>query len=328
MSFIHDLIGDLREKRLWPVAVVLVGALIAVPVLLAKPAPKVPIASTATPGPGGAAPPGLPVISVASAPTNARLHGHARDPFTQHGGSSHTVTNATTSTTSTTTSGPGGTGSSTTGLGGTGTTGSAGTGTTGGGTTGGTGGAASPAPGLQQPTIPLPQPTPTPPGLTATESYHVTVEITNARGGVDKLDPLQRLSILPRPERPLLVELGVLKGGNRVLFVLQPGAVVSGPGRCQPGRIDCKILSLGLDEREDIWQRAATGTIPMGEFAVTGITADHHGSVAAARSARRKVFTAGQRLLRGNTDSALSLFQYELGSGAVIDQRNLTVGAS
>jgi hypothetical protein len=260
------------------------------------------------------------VVSVASAPTDARLHGHGRDPFTQGSGSSHAVTNATTSAT-TKTSSPGGTGSSTTGAGGS---------TSGGATTTGSGGSGGGVtqPGSSQATIPLSQPQPAPAGLTDTESYHVTVEITNGKGGVDKLDPLQRLSILPSPQQPLLVELGVLKGGHSVLFVVQRGAVVSGPGRCLPGRIDCQILSLGQDQRERISQRAASGVFEAAEFAVTGITADHHASAAAARAARSKVSTAGQRLLRGNTDGALSLFQYELGSGTVIDQRNLTVGAS
>ena len=37
-AFLLDLWHDLREKRLWPVAVVLLARLVAVPVLLAKPA--------------------------------------------------------------------------------------------------------------------------------------------------------------------------------------------------------------------------------------------------------------------------------------------------
>ena len=37
-AFALDLWHDLREKRLWPVAVLLLAALVAVPVLLAKPA--------------------------------------------------------------------------------------------------------------------------------------------------------------------------------------------------------------------------------------------------------------------------------------------------
>jgi hypothetical protein len=323
MSFLNDLIGDLREKRLVPVVVVLVGALIAVPVLLAKPAPKsTAVASTPPPSGGVAAPPGLPVVSVAATATNVRLRGKARDPFGQHAGRSPKVTNSTSSTT--TSSSAGGGGSASAGGGGSSTKA---TGGTSGGATPGTGRSGSPAPG-PEPTIPLPKPPPTPPGLTATEAYHVTVEITNGRGGVDKLDPLQRLSILPSAQQPLLVELGVLDGGHRVLFVLQHGAVVSGPGHCVPGPIDCQILSLGQDQVETISQRAASGVFEVAAFAVTGISADHYSSAAAARAARAKVSAAGQRLLRGNTDSALPLFPYELGSGTVVDQRNLNVGAS
>jgi hypothetical protein len=95
-----------------------------------------------------------------------------------------------------------------------------------------------------------------------------------------------------------------------------------------PGPIDCQILSLGQDQVETISQRAASGVFEVAAFAVTGISADHYSSAAAARAARAKASTAGQRLMGGNTDSALPLFPYELGSGTVVDQRNLTVGAS
>src|SRR5918998_5405677 len=49
--FLLDLWHDLREKRLWPVAVVLLLGLVAVPVLLAKPAeePTAPAVTTALP---------------------------------------------------------------------------------------------------------------------------------------------------------------------------------------------------------------------------------------------------------------------------------------
>ena len=36
-TFLSDLWADLREKRLWPVALLLLVALVAVPVVLAKP---------------------------------------------------------------------------------------------------------------------------------------------------------------------------------------------------------------------------------------------------------------------------------------------------
>ena len=53
--FLLDLWHDLKEKRLWPVAVVLLAALVAVPVLLAKPstAPSAPAPAATAAGPEG-----------------------------------------------------------------------------------------------------------------------------------------------------------------------------------------------------------------------------------------------------------------------------------
>jgi len=51
--FLLDLWQDLKEKRLWPVAVVLLVALVAVPVLLAKPSstPSAPAPTATAAGP-------------------------------------------------------------------------------------------------------------------------------------------------------------------------------------------------------------------------------------------------------------------------------------
>jgi hypothetical protein len=330
MSFLNDLIGDLREKRLWPVALVLVGALVAVPVLLAKPAPKVPIASAATPPSGGAAPPGLPVVSVASAPSNARLHGHARDPFKQQGASSHTTTTATTSTTSTTSS-PGSSttgGTSTTGTGGTATGG--GTASTGGGTTTGTGGTGgtSNTGGTTSPTIPLSPAKPAPTGLTATEAYGVTIAITQPGGDLTTIDPVERLSQLPSRSVPALLELGVLQGGSRVLFAVRPGTILGGPGRCIPGRIDCQILVLSQNQIETVSLTSATGPVQLAQFAVTAIYARHYPNPNAGATARLQTAPLGERFLRGDHLSALEMFPYDPKAGVILDRRNLSAGGN
>jgi hypothetical protein len=317
MKFFKAILDELREKRLWPVAVALVAGLVAVPVLLSKSAHPAVIAQT----PSGGQPvsgPSIPV-SVDSSSAESRLTGRGRDPFTQQ----KTGSTPTTGTAS----------SSNTAGGVTGATGAApSSGTAGSTTAGGTGSSAAPntAATTTTPaaTIPTGKPKPAPAGLTATQSYHVTFSITNSAGGVDTIDPLERLSVLPNKQEPLLVELGVLKGGSRVLFVVQPGTVVSGPGTCTPGPIDCEILSLAQDQVERLSTQSPNGPVSVALFAVTGITADRHSSVAAAGAARRASSAAGRRLLRDSTLSAPSLFQYQPSLGAVVDLRNLTVGGS
>ena len=99
MNVFQPLINDLREKRLWPVVIVLVAALVAVPVLLAKPAPK-PRPAIASIGAATATSPisGLPVVTLSTTPQFSQLPGPGRDPFTQQ--MITTTTSATASATS------------------------------------------------------------------------------------------------------------------------------------------------------------------------------------------------------------------------------------
>ena len=100
--------------------------------------------------------------------------------------------------------------------------------------------------------VPTGKSQPAPAGLQADETYRVTLAITNSKGGLNRIDPVERLTVLPSKSDPLLVELGVLKGGDRVLFAVQPGTVVHGPGKCTPGAIDCEVLSLGTNQIESV----------------------------------------------------------------------------
>jgi hypothetical protein len=314
MSFFKAILSDLRDKRLWPVAAVLLLAVVAVPIVLSKgssgsPAPIAQLPST---GSGGTAS-GLPAVSVSTVPSQGKLSGKGRNPFAQFGGST-TTTPATTNTSTTTSTGTSTTGTSTTsGSGSSASSGGSGTGTSSTGT--------APTPSITTGT-----PKPAPAGLRANESYAVSLAITNAAGGLDTYSPLERLSVIPSPSRPLLVELGVLKGGNRVLFAVQPGTVLSGPGSCIPGGVDCEVLSLAPGQTEALGQRTANGSAQIALFAVTAVTAAKHASAAAADQARRATAAAGRSILSQSTSSAISLFRYQLDIGALVDLRNLSVG--
>lgn len=337
MSALPNMIKELRERKLWPVALVLIVALVAVPLLLSKRAP-----TTLIKPPTGGLPYSsgttLPAISVTTKLVHSRLAGRGRDPFTpQHVATTSTTSAGPSTATSLTPSAAtaaAAAGGSTAAIGATGTTGAGG----GGGATV-TPATTSPTPGSAPSPSPAPTPAPSrpspatpivkpmaPAGLTATESYRVSLAVTNAAGGLDTIDPLERLSVLPGAQQPMVVELGVVKGGDRVLFVVEPGTVVSGPGVCTPGPIDCEIVSLAPGQTEGLSTQTGTGSTPVALFAVNDVSVDHYPSSAAAGKARREASEAGRRLLANSPLSAVSLFQYDPSVGAVIDLRNLTVG--
>ena len=315
MSFLRNIISDLRQKRLWPVAAALLVALVAIPVLLSTssspaPAPTTPavIGAAVT---GGSA---VPAVILSRSAQVSRLTGKARDPFTPQ--VTPTVATAATSTTASTATTSGASASTTNSTGSTASPGS--TGSTTSTTTSTT-------------TVVIPKTPPKPPvtGLSPSQSYHVAVSITNASGGFGRIDPLVRMGGVPSDKQPLLINLGVLKGGKRVLFALAPGTVVSGPGTCTPGPVDCEILALGLDQIEGLSMHTGTTVVPVAEFAVTTIDATQHPSVAAANRARGTVSASGRTLLAKWALPTLSpppLFSYEPSVGAVVDQRDLTVG--
>jgi hypothetical protein len=328
MNFFNSIVRDLRERKLWPVAVALLVAIVAVPLLLSKSTtPRAPSATTASAAANPAT--AVPAVNVSSASSQTRLTGHAHDPFAQQ--KSPKLAAALAAATGLATSAPGTSATAAAANGATGGTGSSGaTGSAGAtGSTGSTG--SSTVSGGSTPTTPSSSgggAKPAPAGLSATESYRVQLAMTKPDGGLDTIDPLERLSVLPSSQQPLLVELGVLKGGHQVLFAVEPTAVLSGPGTCTPAPVDCEILSLAPDQIESLSAQTRNGLQGVAQFAVAGIKVDHHPSAAASLKAREQESALGRQVLAHSTLPALSLFQYQPDVGAVIDLRNLTVGGN
>ncbi|MBV9943470.1 MAG: hypothetical protein JO262_15200 [Solirubrobacterales bacterium] len=319
MNIVKGIVVELRERRLWPVAVALVAALVAVPVLLSKsatsvPAPQAPFGGAAVPGAKG-----VPV-TLAAAPDQSNLKGATRDPFTQQVPKSTTATSTGTSSTAATTASSARTGTgSSSGASGAGSTGSTAATSGSGSSPAGAGGTTAPAPTP----VSVSKPAPVQTGLTSTEAYAVELSVTNPDGSVaDNTYP--RDSVIPNTTQPLLVLLGVGQGGHNVLFAVQPGTGVSGPGTCTPGTIDCEILSLSPGQTEQV----STSSGRVADFAVTSVDVNHYGSAADAQHARQQVSVFGAKLLRNSPLSALSLFQYDPNVGAIVDLRNLTVGGN
>jgi hypothetical protein len=318
MSFLRPIWQDMRARKLVPVAAVLLLAIVAVPVVLSS-SSSAPVAGRAV-APSGPVTAGLPAVSDSSAPSTAVPRGHSRDPFGPSsaaggpGSATPTTTTAATPVTGSTAAGSGSTGAQ-------GSTGGSGSTTGGGSTTPSTGGQTPSGPT----TIPTPKPKPTTAALTPYQAYAVSLAITNSAGGVNTIKPLERLSPLPTASQPLLVELGVLRGGSHVLFAVQPGTVLSGPGECIPGPIDCEIVSLAQAQTEKLSVHTAKGIVRVALFAVTGISAVNQGSRSAALTVRDRASSRGRQVLNRSSLNALSLFHYEPSVGAVVDLRNLTL---
>ncbi len=317
MSHLNALLSDLRDRKLWPVAVALLVAVVAVPVMLTKSASP----ASATHGtPSLAIPVDIaktgPSVTVDASPSQAALNGGTRDPFTQQVKASSTTSSTTaaaannaaaavTSAVSTATSGA---------------TGSTGSGSS---STGGT---------YTSPTTPTTPTTPSTPSapksaaLAKDQVYAVGLSLSDPSGSLTSPSLQVRDSVFPNPQAPVLVYLGVLEGGQRALFAVMPGTSLSGQGSCIPGPVYCQILSLGQGQQESV-ATADTASTPY-QFQVEKIFGATQSSVAAATKARNAVSAAGRAALDNAALSATQLFSFDPSIGALVDQRNLTVGGN
>jgi hypothetical protein len=227
MSVARGIWSDLVDKRLWPVALALVVAAVAIPVLLHKPADKV----TAGPTAREAAAPGLSAgSSISLNQEHAQgllVGGRMHDPFRQlhlpkatTAGTTSTLGPAQASgATSTTSSGQGGGGTSPSG---------------GGGTSGG---------GHKQAT---------------TAKVRVAFGKT---GGSLKTYSLVPLTPLSSASDPVLVFLGVQKDGKTAAFLVSSDAAPQGDGNCSPSRSVCATLTVRAGDTVFIDVAASGGNV-------------------------------------------------------------------
>lgn len=234
--FLLDLWHDLREKRLAPVAVVLLAGLVAVPLVLAKPA--------SDPGPA-------PVTPASAKPDRDELAALAKvklgedeagkgstlgvfDPDNPFSPPKGTIKDD--DVTADSSGGPADTPAS----GGTGTGTGAGPGSSDGGVSIGgdvnIGG------------VPVPGGTPgtgdTP--TTKTTLYKYVVDITfEANGRKRKIKGLEKLDMLPNDAAPLLIFMGVTAKGSNAVFLVDSSLEAAGEGSCKPSPSECSFAYIG-----------------------------------------------------------------------------------
>ena len=228
MNVITDTLRQLVQRKLWPVAVLLVAAMVAVPMVMAKEPPIAPAA------PATKAQEGLPATFVSAADEAAtegtephRVLGELKDPFEPAALPKAKKTQKKQAKASSAK-----------------TDSSAASGTTSGGATAGT-------PAAAAPTV-APTPTATPAPTAPLYSIKVRFGAVEEAGGDPPAKTVERLSVLPDAEKPVLVYRGVEDGGKVAVFELTGAVVADGDGKCAPTPEDCRYLKLHAGETEFI----------------------------------------------------------------------------
>jgi hypothetical protein len=281
MTFVNRIITDLREKRLWPVALVLLGALIAVPALLANSSKPLPVAQVSPAAgvsqPAAQAATALPAVSVQSTASISRLGGRARDPFTQQsvpasGGATGSGASA------------GGSSSSGSSAGG---SGAAHTSTTPSGAT------------PSGPSTPSDSST-TPSGGSGATYVIYTVDLSFGKAGRAAHDyrNVPRLAPFPSPGNPVMVFLGVKSDAKTVEFLITSTASPTGGGKCAPAHGQCELLSLAMGQTERLMVLNWNGTVTNYVLKVSAVHTIPTSSPADANLAHARVSAAGQRIFR------------------------------
>src|SRR5687767_12092158 len=230
--FLLDLWQDLREKRLAPVAVVLLLGLVAVPVLLAKPAED-PRPAPVVAAPKKADREALAALTKVKLGEDASTKGSTLgvfdpdNPFNPPKGTIKKDDSATSG------SGPGDVAKvpgGPTSLGGDTTTIDGGSLGGGGVTSPGTGGVPIPGPG----------------GGTTTTVYKYVVDLTfEANGRTRHIKGMEKLDMLPSDSSPLLIFMGVTAKGADAVFLVDSTLEAAGEGRCKPSESECAFAYIG-----------------------------------------------------------------------------------
>jgi hypothetical protein len=286
VTFLRSLVDDLIEKRLWPFAVALVVALVAIPVVLgrggsAAPAAPSPVASAASAGQPASGQTAL--VNVDPSLGEGRVpDGKVRNPFKQQ----HVPSAITATSTATAPSSSGGAGSSTAG----------GTASTG-GSDAGSGTSSTPAPDAGTPSTPSTDKLESKPKTDPRDTYRVSLRFGEA-GNQRTIKDIARLTPLPSSTDPFFVFLGVLGDGKTAVFMVSSDAAPTGDGACRPKLTNCETIQLKAGESE--FFDLATGTAGVVQYQLDMLSVSKRraetAKAAAARHARES--KAGRIILR------------------------------
>lgn len=291
MNVLTDTWRGLVQRRLLPVALLLVAAAAAVPFLLAKDepaAPPAPVAVASTSGSDVA----KPIVAVASSQQReigrGTVIGSRKNPFRPAvGAKKGTASSASDTATSGTAKTQGGTG------------------TKPGGTVIVPGTGVGVSPGKRK----------------AYELYTIKVRFGESSSDDLGVRNLRRLKALPSVAEPVLIYLGLLSDAKTAVFMVESGVVVQGDGVCKPSPDNCQTLHLKEGETEflDVLGEGDTEGATGGkqyQLDLVKIRRAKTSSASAARRAYTAEASGGRKALRSRM-GRVGRYRYDAESGTL-----------
>ena len=303
MKPLENVWSGLLQRRLLPVAILLLAALAAVPFLLSKdpepvPAPVAPSADKTLSADAATADPVVNLVEDGGRTERRRVLGVRKNPFepaaapkAKKAETPETAAQAPQSTGGTEAEKPAD-----------------------GGTTPGS--AVEPpatAPGTMAPGTTAPEPKPT------YELYSLTIRFGDSESDtLEKLN-LPRLQALPSAEDPVLVYLGPGKGAKSAIFMVDEGVIAQGDATCKPSPSNCETIHMRPGDTEFLDVADEDGTVTaqyqLDLLKIKRSTTDDASTAAAARA---KASTSGRRVLRARQSALGPLrYRYDTKSGTV-----------
>jgi hypothetical protein len=284
MSALTNMWRQLVQRRLWPVAILLIAALVAVPLTLAKEPDAAP-APPPAPSVGKdelAVAPIVTAVSTTDRSKRRRVLGTAKNPFAVVKPEKPAVVTARTSEVTRTETVKGGEPAASSP----------------------TGAATSPTtsvPVTETPAAPATPVAPTPVKKTY-DKYDLTVRFGEAASGSGR-ETLKRLQPLPSADQPVLIYMGVGADGKTAIFLLDHDVEAVGDGKCKPSPDACETIRLRAGDTEFLDVKDAAGNVTA-QYQLD-LVKIHKSTTTSAAEAKASYAgsKAGRRLLRARVSA-------------------------
>ncbi len=277
MSVLNDTWRFLVQRRLWPVAILLIAGAAAVPMLLSQdPPPPAAAPAVAVKADKDAVLAEDPIVTeAADGDRSGRRHvlGSPKDPFKPQATPTPTPQPKTVAAATDTAAKAPATGASTPTVG------------------------SSPVQVGGTPVVPAPK-------KKTYELMELTVRFGASDGSQPARKDVKRLQALPSNDEPVLIYLGVLADKKTAVFMLDSGVVAQGDGTCRPSRTTCETIHIRegetefLDVPSDSGATTDTSSGAQYELDVIKIRKTTTTSAKKAQSALARVSTKGRMILR------------------------------